>query len=93
MMYAAKMGVPIDSIEVEIQADYDDGVLFGVAEGPAGYSEVRYIVTIESDASEADIMRVLDASDAHGPYLDVFSRAQTCRREVRLARPGASERG
>jgi uncharacterized OsmC-like protein len=84
MMYAAKLGVPIAGLEVEIQADYDDGALFGVSAGPAGYSEVRYIVTVESDAPEADILRVLDESDAHDPYLDVFRRAQPCRREVRI---------
>jgi uncharacterized OsmC-like protein len=85
MMYAAKLGVPIAGLEVEIQADYDDGALFGVAAVPAGYSEVRYVVTVESDAPEADILRVLDESDAHDPYLDVFRRAQPCRREVRIS--------
>jgi hypothetical protein len=29
-------------------------------------------------------MRVLDEGDAHSPYLDVFTRAQTCRRSVRI---------
>jgi hypothetical protein len=28
---------------------------------------------------------VLDEADAHSPYLDVFARAQTCRRTVRIA--------
>ena len=84
MMYAAKMDVPFIGLEVEIQADFDDGALFGVADTPAGYSEVRYVVTVDSDAPETDILRVLDAADAHSPYLDVFSRAQRCRREVRI---------
>lgn len=87
-MYAAKLGVPIAELEVEVQADYDDGALFGVTDSPAGYLEVRYIVTIKSDAPEADIWRVLDESDAHDPYLDVFSRAQSCRREVRISSVG-----
>lgn len=84
MMYAAKLDVPFNGLEVQIHADYDDGALFGVADVPAGYSEVRYVVSVDSDAPEADILRVLDAAEAHSPYLDVFSRAQRCVREVRI---------
>lgn len=93
MMYAARLGVPFDALEVEVQTDYDNGALFGVTDGPAGYSEVRYVVTVESAAPEADILRVLDEADAHGPYLDVFGRAQVCRREVRIGQPGKSHDG
>jgi uncharacterized OsmC-like protein len=84
MMHAAKLGVPITSLEIEVQADYDDGALFGVGTSPPGYSEVRYTVTVESPAPESDITRVLDEGDAHSPYLDIFRRAQTCRRTVRV---------
>ena len=84
MMYAAKLGVPITSLEVEVQADYDDGALYGVSDSPPGYLEVRIIVTVESTAPEAEVMRVLDEGDAHSPYLDVFSRAQKCRRIARI---------
>ena len=83
-MYAAKLGVPIDALEVEVQADYDDGALFGIGDAPPGYIEVRYVVTVESSASEADVLRVLDEGDRHSPYLDVFGRAQKCTREVHL---------
>jgi uncharacterized OsmC-like protein len=84
MLHAARLGVPIRGLEVEIQADYDDGALFGVSDSPPGYLEVRYIVTVESSAPEADVLRVIDEGDAHSPYLDVFSRAQKCTRSVRI---------
>jgi hypothetical protein len=87
MMYAARLRVPIAAIEVEVQADYDDGALLGVSDSPPGYLDVRYIVTVETTAPEADVQRVIDAGDAHSPYLDVFSRAQTCRRTIRLVPP------
>ncbi len=87
MMYAAKLGVPFTSVEVEIQADYDDGALLGVSGTSPGYQEVRYIVTVESPAPESDVRRVLDEGDAHSPYLDVFSHPQTCRRTVRIVAP------
>ncbi|HLI93103.1 MAG TPA: OsmC family protein [Puia sp.] len=85
MMRAATMGIPVASLEVEVHADYDDGALFGTARGvPPGYLDVRYVVTIDSDAPEERIMELLDEADRHSPYLDVFSRAQNCQREVRI---------
>ncbi|GMR22510.1 MAG: hypothetical protein BMS9Abin37_0866 [Acidobacteriota bacterium] len=85
-MWAAKLGVSMDTIEIEIQADFDSGAMFATADVPAGYSEVRSIVTIESDASEDEIGRLLDEADAHSPYVDVFTRGQKLTRSLRLIR-------
>ena len=85
MMYGAKMGVPIDSLEVQVECDFNDGALFGVFEEmDPGYSEVRYTVTVVSDAPEEDVMKVIDEGDKHSPYLDVFSRGQKCVRQVQI---------
>ncbi len=84
MMKAAVMQIPVSRLEVEIQADYDDGALLGTSDADPGYLEVRYTVTIESDASEQDIVAMLDEADRHSPYLDVFSRAQSCVRKVNI---------
>jgi uncharacterized OsmC-like protein len=85
MMRAAAMDIPVAGIEVEVQADYDDGALFGTAPGvPPGYLEIRYLVTVDSDAPEKVIMQMLDEADKHSPYFDVFSRAQLCKREVNI---------
>src|SRR5258708_2521171 len=73
MLKAATMNIPISMLEVDVQADYDDGALLGTAHVDPGYSEVRYIVTIESDAAEEEILKMLDEADHHSPYLDVFS--------------------
>lgn len=88
MMRAAKMDILITNLEVEIQADYDDGALFGTAPPHVlpGYLEIRYRVTVDSDAPKEEILRMLDDADRHSPYLDVFSRAQSCHREVNINR-------
>ncbi len=83
-MRAARYGVAFDHIEVEVQADYDDGALFGTSDARPGYSEIRCLVTVETSAPEADVMRVLDEADRHSPYLDVFTRAQKCTRTVQI---------
>ncbi len=87
MLRAAKYGVPITALEVEVEADYDTGALLGTSPTPPGYREVRYAVTVESTAAKADVQRVLDEADAHSPYLHIFSQPQTCRRRVRIRTP------
>lgn len=87
MMKASLLNIPITNLEVEVQADYDDGALLGTSNVAPGYLEVRYTITIESDASEEDILRMIEDADQHSPYLDVFSRGQTCKREVHIVSP------
>lgn len=84
MMWASKLDVVIESLEVEIEADYDDGGLFDTSDAPPGYLEVRYLVKIKSPASLNEIENVLNIADKHSPYLDVFSRSQSCIRQVEL---------
>ena len=71
VLEAARAGVPIERVEVEVQTDFDDGALFGVSDEPPGYLDVRCRVSLCSSASEADLQRVMDAADARSPYLDV----------------------
>jgi uncharacterized OsmC-like protein len=89
MMKAAEMNIPVHLLEVEVQADYDDGALMGTTDKnvPPGYLEVRYSVNIESDAPKEKIMQMIDDADEHSPYLDVFSRAQICNRKVNIVSP------
>jgi uncharacterized OsmC-like protein len=91
MMAAAKKNIPISMLEVEVRADYDDGALFGTADVFPGYTQVRYIINIESDAPKEEVLKMLDEADQHSPYLDVFSRAQDCKREVHIVGPKVRE--
>ena len=87
-IWASVLGVPLTKIEVEVAADYDARGMFGVdANVPPGWSAMRYAVTIESPASEADVMRVLDEADRVSPLLDDFRRALPTAREVRISAP------
>jgi len=87
MLAAAKMNIAITALEVEVQADYDDGALLSTSTVAPGYSEVRYTVTIESEAAEENILKMIDDADQHSPYLDVFSRPQNCKRTVHIISP------
>jgi uncharacterized OsmC-like protein len=88
-MWAARLGVPLDALDVEVETDYDSRGELGVSdEVPPGYLQVRYRVTVRSPAPDADVRRVIDTADKYSPYRDVFARAHDVRRELRI-NPGA----
>lgn len=87
-MWAARLGVPIDALEVEVHAEYDVRGELGVEDDVRpGYSRIRYVVKVESPASEDDVLRVLDTCDRYSSYRDVFAHEVPLEREVELAAP------
>ena len=85
---ASRAGVPVSSVEVEVQADYDDGAMFGTSDAPPGYLQIRYEILVESNASQEQLRQVAEAVDARSPYLDVFGRAQDIEGSLRVVHPG-----
>jgi uncharacterized OsmC-like protein len=84
-MWAARLGVEIEALEVEVQADYDTRGELGVSdEIPPGYTQIRYVVTVTSHAPEEEVRRVVDTADKYSPYRDVFVRANDVRRELKI---------
>ena len=82
--WAARLGVPLDALEVEVQADFDARGELGMGDMPPGYEEVRYVVAIESPAPRHELDRLLAMAERHSPYLDVFGRPVALRRAVRV---------
>jgi uncharacterized OsmC-like protein len=85
VMWAAQLNVPLHQIAVEVQADTDLRGMYGVDDIPAGYSAIRYVVSVRSPASHEAILRVLDIAEAHSPYVDVFRRPQVLQRQLHLS--------
>jgi uncharacterized OsmC-like protein len=86
-MWAARLGVPIDALEVEIQADYDLRGELGVADDVhPGYTAMRYLVTVKSSAPEELVRRVLDTADRYSSWRDNIERPVPFTREVRFDR-------
>jgi uncharacterized OsmC-like protein len=87
---AARLGVEVTSIRVEVEADSDDAaMLFLDSDARPGYSEVRYHVEIETTAPDDVIARILDEGDALSPYRDVFAGATPIKRTSSIRRPGS----
>lgn len=83
--WAARLDVPLDSVEVEVQADFNARGELGMdPDIPAGYTGVRYTVSIDSPADAADVRHVVATAERHSPYLDVFGRAQRLRGALQL---------
>jgi len=83
-LWAAKAGLPLTSLEVEVRADYDVRGEYGLDDVAPGYEQIRYVVTVESDAPEDEVRRVLDEADAYSPYLHLFRNPQDVRRDLRI---------
>ena len=84
-MWAARLGIHIDSLQIEVQADYDVRGELGVSdEVRPGYSHVRYIVTVASPAPEEEITRWLDTADRYSSWRDTIEHSvpMTCERRV-----------
>ena len=84
-IWAARLGVPIDSLEIEIQADYDVRGELGVSDDVRpGYQEVRYIVTVSSPASTEEVEQWLDTADRYSSWRDNIAAAVplVCERRV-----------
>ena len=88
-MWAARLGVPIDALEVEVHADYDVRGELGVSDDVRpGYTEVRYVVTVSSRASAEAINQWLDTADRYSSWRDNIANAVPlmCDRRINIVR-------
>lgn len=81
---AAVMGVPIEHIEVTVEAEKDYRGRFGMEDQPPGSKEMKYNILIESSAGEDEINKVIDEADRLSPVLDDFKRAIPVTKELTI---------
>ncbi|HEU4928947.1 MAG TPA: OsmC family protein [Candidatus Krumholzibacteria bacterium] len=85
--WAAYLGVPLDTVEIEMHADFDVRGQHGADGIPPGFGEIRYHVRIGSTASEEDVRRVVEQADRSSMVGDVFRRAHTLVRHLSVVKP------
>ena len=83
-MWAVRLNVPIDRVEVVVEADFDARGEVGLDGVRAGYERVRRRIAIASNATRETIMEVVDRAERHSPYLDVFASPISMGREVEV---------
>lgn len=87
VMWAAHYRVPLAGVTVTMESDFDARGQYGQDGVPAGHSEVRYTVRIESSAPEDDIRKFVEAADRASMVLDTFSTPQKLVRTIEVVRP------
>lgn len=86
-MHAARFGVALAAVEVEVESEINLGMAWGVETGePAGFQTVRYITRITTETPEERVRALVDYVEGHSPSLDDLRRALpiTGRLEVSL---------
>ncbi len=87
-LWAAQLGVTLDSITVRVEGDLDLRGFFGVDDGVRpGLSAVRVEVTVAGPESEERYAELAAAVDAHCPVLDLFQNPVPVSRALHLADP------
>jgi uncharacterized OsmC-like protein len=83
--WAARRAVPIESLQVEVRANFDARGELGMDDAvPPGYQNVCYVISVDSPAPADVVAELIEAAERHSPYVDVFARGQTMKRIVRL---------
>lgn len=90
--WAAKLGVQIDELEVDVEADVDARGNYGIDDAEPGYTGMRYKVTIESQASEEEIQKLIELADKHSPILANFKKPVPIDREIKIVEGQKTER-
>jgi uncharacterized OsmC-like protein len=91
-MWAARLGVAIDALDIEVHADYDVRGELGADDAVRpGYQQIRYVVSVSSPASPEQIERWLDIADRYSSWRDNIANPvpMICERRVTSTAPSA----
>ncbi len=90
VMWASQMDVPLDSVEVTVEADYDASGMYGIDDSvDPGFQAMRYNVSISSPAPEERVRELVEFADRHSSLLDSFRRAVPVSGEIKVTTPVA----
>ncbi|GAA1741416.1 OsmC family protein [Microcella frigidaquae] len=85
-LYAQGLGIEVDDIRIDAEADLDARRLFGIDETVrAGFSDVRLTITITGPESDERYQQLREVVDAHCPVLDLFANPTPVSAVVRTA--------
>ena len=90
-IWAAHLGVTLDSVTVRVEGDLDLRSCYGVDDGARpGFTAIRVDVTVAGPESEERYADLAAAVDAHCPALDLFQNPVPVSRALHLADPAAN---
>jgi uncharacterized OsmC-like protein len=75
-MTAAREGVRLESVDVDVEMDFDDAAIFGLGDNTAAPLETRLTITLESPAPWVAVEEMARRALATDPYYLAFRDAQ-----------------
>jgi uncharacterized OsmC-like protein len=73
--WAAKLGIPLESVKVDVHGDLDLHGFFGFSGTRPGFTDVRVTVELGGPASAEQYEELKQQVDEHCPVLDLFRNA------------------
>lgn len=86
--FAAVLGIEIDSIEVHAKGYLDLHGFLGLAEVPAGFTNISFTTRIVSSSSPESIRQLAALVEKHCPVQDTLARPIPVSGKVELMQPG-----
>ncbi len=83
-IWAAKMGIQIKHLEVDVEADVDSRGNYGIDNMEPGYNGMRYKIMIDSPETEEQIKEMIKKADNHSPILANFKKPMKLDRKVKI---------
>lgn len=82
-MTAAREGIDLDSVDVDVEMDFDDGAMFGLGSNTAAPLETRVTITLATQAPWAEVTAMVERALAADPYYLALRDAQKVVASVR----------
>lgn len=83
-MAAARSGLSLRQVDVEVETDFDDLGLFGLGEAGAAPTETRITIVIDSDEEETEIRNLIAKVLEMDPWFLALRDAQQVKTSVRF---------
>lgn len=75
-MTAARAGIQLDKINVDVEMDWDNRGIFGIEDVSAGPSGIRVMIDVDSAESEDAVRALLPTALKNDPWLRTFADPQ-----------------
>ena len=79
---ATREGIAIDSIDVDVEMDFDDGAMLGVGGNSAAPLETRFTIAVTSAAPWEQVTAMIDRALAIDPFFIALRDAQNVKTRV-----------
>ena len=83
-MWGAKLEVPIESVEVEVEYETDRRFLFNIGDVSPHWKHISYSITVISEAPKEDVKRVLELAHRQSHVRGDFEHAFDVKRKVTI---------